>query len=149
MRAVIQRVEYAKVSVDKKIYGEIKNGLMVLIGVEQGDCQADAKYIVDKITTMRIFEDEQEKMNLSIIDKGYDILAISQFTLLGDARKGRRPSFSSAEKPKEANELFEFVCSEIAQKNINIQKGVFGAHMKVELCNDGPVTILLDSKKIF
>lgn len=149
MRAVVQRVTKSKVTVDSEITGSINNGLMVLIGVEEGDTQQDAEYIADKISGLRIFEDENEKMNLSVKDIGGDILAVSQFTLLGDARKGKRPSFTKAASPDEADALYRKVIEAITDKGINVEEGVFQTHMVVDIQNDGPVTILLDSRKLF
>lgn len=149
MRAVIQRVTSASVTVDNKLISEIKKGFLVLIGVEVGDIEADAQYISNKIVGLRIFNDSDDKMNLSIGDVSGEIIAISQFTLSGDARHGRRPSFIKAEEPSKAIILYEQVCKNIESNNIPVKKGIFGADMKVALVNDGPVTILLDSKKIF
>ena len=149
MRAVVQRVKEADVSVDNNITGSINKGLMVLLGVEEGDTEADALYMADKITGLRIFEDEEGKMNLSIKDVGGDILAVSQFTLLGDARKGKRPSFSKAARPDEANRLYRYFIDLVEEREVKTQEGVFQAEMLVRIYNDGPVTILLDSKKLF
>jgi len=149
MRAVVQRVKKSNVTVDDKITGKIGQGLMVLIGVEDGDSEKDADYIADKVCGLRIFEDEQGKMNLSVEDIGGEVLAVSQFTLLADARKGRRPSFTKAAAPDEANALYRKVIDKIESKNINVEEGVFQAEMMVEIHNDGPVTILLDSNKMF
>ena len=149
MRAVIQRVKKSSVTVEEKITGSIGAGLMVLIGVEDGDSEKDADYIADKIIGLRIFEDEQGKMNLSVEDIGGEVLAVSQFTLLADARKGRRPSFTKAAAPDEANALYRKVIEKISSKGINVEEGVFRAEMLVEIHNDGPVTILLDSNKMF
>ncbi len=149
MRAVVQRVKKSSVTVDGNITGKINQGLMVLIGVEEGDSEKDADYIADKVTGLRIFEDEQGKMNLSIEDIGGEVLAVSQFTLLADARKGRRPSFTKAAPPDEANALYKKVIEKISSKGINVEEGVFQAEMLVEIHNDGPVTILLDSGKMF
>ena len=149
MRAVVQRVKEADVSVDNKITGSINKGLMVLLGVEDGDTEADALYMADKITGLRIFEDEEGKMNLSIKDVGGDILAVSQFTLLGDARKGKRPSFSKAARPDEANRLYRHFIDLVNERDVKTEEGVFQAEMLVRIYNDGPVTILLDSKKLF
>lgn len=149
MRAVVQRVKKSSVTVDNKITGEISKGLMVLIGVEDGDTEKDADYIADKITGLRIFEDDQGKMNLSVEDIGGEVLAVSQFTLLADARKGRRPSFTKAAAPEEANALYRKVIEKISSKSINVGEGIFQAEMLVEIHNDGPVTILLDSNKMF
>lgn len=149
MRAVVQRVYESDVTVDGNITGAIKEGLTVLIGVEKGDTEKDAKYIADKVSGLRIFEDENDKMNLSVKDISGKVLAISQFTLLGDARKGKRPSFIEAELPERANELYILVCSMIRENGIEVETGVFQAHMHVKIYNDGPVTILLDSRKTF
>lgn len=149
MRAVVQRVDKAKVTVDGKIVGEISRGLMVLVGVVEGDTEKDVQYIADKVTGLRIFEDEAEKMNLSVKDIGGEILSVSQFTLYGDCRKGKRPSFDKAAKPETAIVLYEKFNELCRQQNIKVETGVFGAHMLVELANNGPVTILLDSSKMF
>lgn len=149
MRAVVQRVKEADVSVDNNITGSINKGLMVLLGVEEGDTEADALYMADKITGLRIFEDEEGKMNLSIKDVGGDILAVSQFTLLGDARKGKRPSFSKAARPDEANRLYRHFIDLVNERDVKTEEGIFQAEMLVRIYNDGPVTILLDSKKLF
>lgn len=149
MRAVVQRVKKSSVTVEDKITGAIGQGLMVLIGVEDGDSEKDAEYIADKICGLRIFEDEQGKMNLSVKDIAGEVLAVSQFTLLADARKGRRPSFTKAAAPDEANDLYRKVIEKISAENINVEEGVFQAEMMVEIHNDGPVTILLDSNKMF
>lgn len=149
MRAVVQRVKKSSVTVDEIITGKIDQGLMVLIGVEDGDNEKDAEYIADKITGLRIFEDGEGKMNLSVEDIGGEVLAVSQFTLLADARKGRRPSFTKAAAPDEANALYRKVIEKISSKGINVEEGIFQAEMMVEIHNDGPVTILLDSNKLF
>ena len=149
MRAVVQRVKKSSVTVEEKITGKIGQGLMVLIGVEDGDSEKDADYIADKVCGLRIFEDERGKMNLSVEDIGGEVLAVSQFTLLADARKGRRPSFTRAAAPDEANALYRKVIDKIESRNINVEEGVFQAEMMVEIHNDGPVTILLDSNKMF
>lgn len=149
MRAVVQRVKEADVSVDNQITGSINKGLMVLLGVEEGDTEADAVYMADKITGLRIFEDEEGKMNLSVKDVGGDVLAVSQFTLLGDVRKGKRPSFSKAARPDEANRLYRHFIDLVNERDVKTEEGVFQAEMLVRIYNDGPVTILLDSKKLF
>lgn len=149
MRAVVQRVDKAKVTVDGKIVGEISRGLMVLVGVVEGDTEKDVQYLADKVTGLRIFEDDAEKMNLSVKDIGGEILSVSQFTLYGDCRKGKRPSFDKAAKPETAIVLYEKFNELCRQQNIKVETGVFGAHMLVELANNGPVTILLDSSKMF
>ena len=149
MRAVVQKVTSSSVSVDGEVKGSIGAGFNVLIGVEIGDTEKDAVYIADKITGLRIFEDEEDKLNLSIEDIGGEILAISQFTLLADARKGRRPGFTKAARPEEANALYQAVIARIREKGIHVEEGVFQTHMVVDIRNDGPVTILLDSHKLF
>ena len=149
MRAVIQRVSRASVTVDGEITGKIGKGILVLLGVCDEDTDSDIVYLADKIVGLRIFEDEDEKMNLSLLDIGGEILVVSQFTLFGDCRKGKRPSFSSAGKPEYANEMYEKFISYIKEKGFDTQHGIFGADMKVDLLNDGPVTLLLDSKKLF
>lgn len=149
MRAVVQRVIRSSVAVDGNITGSIEKGLMVLIGVEDGDSEQDAAYIADKVTGLRIFEDENEKMNLSVKDVDGSVLAVSQFTLLGDVRKGKRPSFTRAAEPQEANRLYRRVIEYIEAHDVHVEEGVFQAHMLVEISNDGPVTILLDSNKNF
>lgn len=149
MRAVIQRVEKASVSVEGEIRGQIGAGFLVLIGVEEGDGDADFKYIADKAPNLRVFEDEQGKMNRSLLDVGGEVLAVSQFTLLGDARGGRRPSFITAARPETADPMYERLVADWRARGIRVETGVFGAHMKVSLVNDGPVTILLDSRRRF
>ena len=149
MRAVIQKVVRSSVSVEGEIKGSIGQGLMVLVGVAEGDTEDDAAYIADKVSKMRIFEDEDDKLNLSVKDVGGEVLAVSQFTLLADARKGRRPGFSHAARPEVANELYQKVIEGIRENGIHVEEGVFQTHMLVEIANDGPVTILLDSRKTF
>ncbi len=149
MRAVVQRVTEADVTVDGKVTGAIEKGFVVLLGVEETDDINDVSYIADKVSGLRVFEDENEKMNLSLMDVGGQILAVSQFTLLGDARKGKRPSFSKAARPEKAKELYDEFVRQIKEKGIFTGEGVFQADMLVRINNDGPVTILLDSKKIF
>lgn len=149
MRAVIQRVEQASVSVEGEIKGQIGAGFLVLIGVEEGDGDADFRYIAEKAPNLRVFEDEQGKMNRSLLDVGGEVLAVSQFTLLGDARGGRRPSFITAARPETADPMYERLVAEWRARGIRVETGVFGAHMKVSLVNDGPVTILLDSRRRF
>lgn len=149
MRAVIQRVTDADVSVGNKITGAIAKGYVVLLGVEDGDTEADADYLAVKIAGLRVFEDNEEKMNLSIMDVEGEILSISQFTLLADARKGRRPSFVKAARPEEANKLYLYLNEKLREKGIKVEEGIFRAEMLVRINNDGPVTILLDSRKLF
>ena len=149
MRAVVQRVSQGKVEVNNEVVGKINKGLLILLGVERGDTKDDLKYIQDKVCNLRIFEDENEKMNLSLKDIDGELLIVPQFTLHGDARKGRRPSFINAEDPVKAEEFYEKLIENCSKTIRNVQSGKFGADMKVSLTNDGPVTILLDSKKIF
>ena len=148
MKAVVQRTARASVSIDGNTVGRIDRGLLVLLGIEPDDGEADIEYMVKKCSGLRIFEDENGKMNLSVQDVGGSILLVSQFTLLGDARKGNRPSFTGAAVPEKAIPIYERVISELA-KRLPVQTGVFGADMQVELVNDGPVTILLDSKRMY
>ncbi|NLU37025.1 MAG: D-tyrosyl-tRNA(Tyr) deacylase [Clostridiales bacterium] len=149
MRAVVQRVRQAGVTVEGRTVSSIQKGYLVLLGVEQGDTMQDMEYLADKIVNLRVFEDEQGKMNLSVKDTGGEILVVSQFTLCADCRKGRRPSFVSAAEPDKAEKYYEEFCNKVSAHGIAVKKGVFGAHMEVDLVNDGPVTILLDSKKTF
>ncbi|HOG63348.1 MAG TPA: D-aminoacyl-tRNA deacylase [Sedimentibacter sp.] len=149
MRAVVQRVKSAHVKVKDKIIGSIGQGILQFLGVEETDQETDLEYMCEKIPNLRIFEDENGKMNKSLLDVEGSILVISQFTLLGDARKGRRPSFTDAAKPEKAIPMYEKFIACMKEKNITTQSGEFGAEMEVELINDGPVTILLDSKKVF
>lgn len=149
MRAVVQRVTKAHVTSMGEMAGEIDRGLMVLLGVEAGDTEKDAVYMAGKILKLRIFEDENEKMNLSVKDVGGDVLCVSQFTLLGDARGQNRPGFTRAESPARADELYELVCAEMRKLGVKVETGVFRTHMQVHLVNDGPVTLLLDSRKTF
>ena len=149
MRAVIQRVERASVSVEDETRGQIGAGFLVLIGVEEGDGAADFNDIADKVPTRRVCEDDQGKMNRSLLDVGGEVLAVSQFTLLGDARGGRRPSFITAARPETADPMYERLVADWRVRGIRVETGVFGAHMKVALVNDGPVTILLDSRRRF
>lgn len=149
MRCVIQRVARASVTVEGKVTGRVGLGYLVLVGVEEGDVEQDMRYCADKVAGLRVFEDEDGKMNRSVGDVGGGVLAVSQFTLLGDARHGRRPSFSGAARPETAVPLYEGFCQALRDKGIPVETGVFQAHMEVELLNDGPVTILLDSRKLF
>lgn len=148
MRAVVQRVKKSSVIVAEKVVGQIDQGLMVLLGVENGDTEKDMKYIADKVMNLRIFEDEDEKMNLSLQDVNGSLLLVSQFTLLGDCRKGRRPSFIEAEKPAAADALYQAMVK-YCRETVPVETGIFQADMQVDICNDGPVTILLDSKRNF
>ncbi|WP_238884961.1 D-aminoacyl-tRNA deacylase [Clostridium sp. YIM B02551] len=149
MRAVVQRVKRSSVKVDGKIIGEIGVGLNVLIGITKGDTDEDIKYIRDKVVNLRIFSDSDDKMNLSLKDVEGEILIISQFTLYGDCRKGRRPSFINALGGKEAIGIYEKVIEAFKEEGIIVETGEFGADMEVEIINDGPVTLLLESKKDF
>lgn len=149
MRAVVQRVSRSEVTVDGRTTGKINKGLLVLLGVTHGDTSKDVDYIVDKTINLRIFEDENDKMNLSLKDIGGEMLAVSQFTLYGDCRKGRRPSFTNATAPEEADKLYQEFVKKVSEQGINTETGEFGAHMMVDLVNDGPVTILLESNKSF
>lgn len=149
MRAVVQRVSRAQVSVGEEVTGKIGAGVVVLLGVAKSDSQADADYIAAKVLGLRIFEDENGKMNLSLGEIHGAVLAVSQFTLYGDARKGRRPSFDQAAPPQQANELYEYFVGKIREAGFVCETGRFQATMKVDLINDGPVTILLDSTRAF
>ena len=149
MRAVVQRVTSSSVIVDEKVIGSINKGFNVLLGICKDDTVEDLKYIKDKIINLRVFHDENDKMNLSILDIKGEILAISQFTLYGDCRKGRRPNFMEAMGGDEAKRLYDMFIEMLKESGLNIETGEFGADMKVEIHNDGPVTILLDSKKNF
>ena len=146
MRIVLQRVAKAKVSINNEVVGEIGRGLVLLIGVAENDSEEDVEYCVNKCAEMRIFEDENEKMNLSVSDVGGEILAISQFTLLGNTRKGRRPSFIEAANPQKGNDFYKLFIKFLKQKKLKVETGKFGAMMDVELINSGPVTIIVDSK---
>ncbi len=149
MRAVVQRVRHSSVSVDGLVVGEIGPGLMVLLAVDVDDEASDADYIADKIVGLRIFNDDDDKFNLSLMDVRGAVLLVSQFTLLGDCRKGRRPSFIKAARPEKAVPLYERVGELLRAKGVTVATGVFGAHMDVTLLNDGPVTLMLDSGKAF
>ncbi len=149
MRAVIQRVDRACVKINFLEFSSITQGLLVLLGVEKDDTQNDADYILEKTVSLRIFEDDQGKMNLSLADIGGEMMVVSQFTLLGDCIKGRRPSFVRAEEPAKANQLYEYFVSQATFRVKKLATGKFQESMKVELINNGPVTILLDSKKTF
>ena len=149
MRAVVQRVSFSHVDVEGQRVGKIGKGLTVLLGVMDGDTDEDAEYIAKKVALLRIFEDEQEKMNLSVKDVGGSVLLISQFTLAGDARHGNRPSFSTAAAPEIAEPLCEKVVASLTSKGLSVETGRFRTHMEVTLLNDGPVTLLLDSRRQF
>lgn len=143
MKLVVQRVSKASVTVEGEIVGKINKGYMVLLGVKEGDTKKEADFLVNKLLNLRIFEDENEKMNLSIKDVNGELLIISQFTLYGDASHGNRPSFIQAEKPEKANELYEYFCKQ-CEKEVYVEKGKFRHHMDVNLVNDGPVTIVIE-----
>ena len=149
MRAVVQRVTESSVTVEGRVTGRIGKGLLVLLGVGETDTEKDADYIADKIAGLRCFADSESKFNLSLIDVGGSVLAVSQFTLFGDCRKGKRPSFTEAARPEHAIPLYERFVAKVRAAGIDVQTGEFGAHMDVHLVNDGPVTLLLDSKKAF
>ena len=149
MRLVVQRVTRASVTVDGEVTGKIGRGFMVLVGSEVGDTEADARLCADKLAGLRVFVDDEDKMNRSVLDVGGEILLVSQFTLLGDARHGRRPSFIAAARPEEAEPLLETMKAMLEEKGLHVETGRFRAHMDVELVNDGPVTILIDSRKVF
>ena len=149
MRCVVQKVSRASVTVEGEVVGEIGKGYMVLVGAEDGDTEKDAACCADKIAGLRIFEDSEDKLNLSVKDVDGGVLLVSQFTLLGDARHGRRPSFIRAARPEVAEPLFEKLCERVAGHDIPVATGRFRTHMEVSLVNDGPVTILLDSRKGF
>lgn len=146
MRVVIQRVSESSVKVEGKIVGEISNGYMLLIGIEEEDEKSDVDWLVQKILNLRVFGDAEGKLNLSIVDIEGEILCISQFTLIADYKKGNRPSFIKAAKPDKAIPLFDYFKEEISKSGLKVESGIFGADMKVSLVNDGPVTILMDSK---
>lgn len=145
----MQRVGRASVSVDRKVVGQIESGLLVFVGVGQGDAQQDADYIATKILGMRIFQDDTGKMNLDVTQIGGSVLIVSQFTLFGDVRKGKRPDFTMAALPEDAKSLIEQIIQRINKADIPVQTGIFGAHMVVDIENNGPVTIMLDSRKVF
>lgn len=149
MRVVVQRVINSSVEVDGKIVGKSDRGLMLLVGFTEGDSSKEIDWMVEKVINLRIFEDENEKMNLSLKDVGGELLVVSQFTLYGDCRKGRRPSFSSAARPEVATKLYEEFIEKARKEGIVTKTGQFGAHMMVDLTNDGPVTILLESNRDF
>lgn len=149
MRACVQRVLRARVTVDRAVVGEIQRGLLVLLGVAQSDTETDARQLAEKIAGLRVFDDEAGRMNRSLAEIGGAMLVVSQFTLLGDCRKGRRPSFTDAAAPEEAERLYEVFVASVGLLGLEVATGVFRAQMDVELVNDGPVTLLLDSRKLF
>lgn len=148
MRAVVQRVERASVMTSAGLAGSIGHGFLVLLGVATDDTSAEASLLARKVVALRVFEDEAGKMNLAIGDVGGAVLCVSQFTLLGNARRGNRPSFTEAAPPAKANELYQAFCEVVAISGIRCERGIFGAHMTVELVNDGPVTLLLDTEEL-
>lgn len=145
MKLVIQRVKNAKVEVEEKVVGQIKQGFLVLLGVTHSDTKKEADYLVKKLCNLRVFTDENGKMNLALKNIGGELLIVSQFTLYADCTSGNRPSFIEAAKPEQANELYEYFCAECEKNGIKVEKGIFGADMKVSLVNDGPVTIVIES----
>jgi D-aminoacyl-tRNA deacylase len=147
MRVVVQRSKEANVTVEGEITGQITKGLVLLVGVTHDDTNEDAEFVAEKVVNLRIFEDENEKMNLSLVDVGGEILSVSQFTLYGDCRKGRRPNFMDAARPEHAVDIYEKFNSVLREKGIKVETGVFGAMMDVSLINDGPVTLIIESKK--
>ena len=148
MRAVVQRVKSGSVTVEEKITGQIGKGFVVVLGVGKADTEKDADYIADKVTNLRVFEDENGKMNLSLADVGGEVLSVSQFTLFGDCRKGRRPGFTEAGDPETANRLYGYFNERLRANGVHVEEGIFQADMLVDIKNDGPVTLLLDSTKI-
>lgn len=149
MRAVVQRVTEARVEVAGEIVGEIGAGFLVLLGIARDDANTDADYLAEKIVNLRVFDDDEGKMNRSLVDIGGEMLVVSQFTLYGDVRRGRRPSYSEAAEPEKANLLYEYFVERVRAFGVRVETGVFQTTMKVTLTNDGPVTILLDSRKVF
>ena len=149
MRAVVQRVTEARVEVAGERVGEIGAGLLVLLGVARDDTRDDADYLADKIVNLRVFDDDEGKMNRSLSESGGAVLVVSQFTLYGDVRRGRRPSYSDAAEPEKANQLYEYFVERVRSFGVKVETGIFQAMMKVSLTNDGPVTILVDSRKAF
>ena len=149
MRAVVQRVSSASVAVDDRVVGEIHGGILVLLGVGQGDDESDADHLAEKVVNLRIFPDDAGVMNSSVLDSGGSVLVVSQFTLYGDCRKGRRPSYATAAAPEDASRLYEYFCERVRGLGLDVATGVFRANMDVSLVNNGPVTLLLDSRKAF
>ncbi|WP_421380098.1 D-aminoacyl-tRNA deacylase [Bacillus salacetis] len=146
MKVVLQRSREASVTADGKLAGEIQFGFVLLVGVTHEDTEKDADWLADKIVNLRVFEDEEGKMNRSLLDEGGEILSVSQFTLYGDCRKGRRPNFMEAAKPPHAEKIYDYFNEELRKKGINVETGVFGSMMDVKLTNDGPVTLIVESK---
>jgi len=149
MRAIVQRVKSANVQIDGQLVAEIESGLLIFLGISIDDQQSDIDYLIRKIANLRIFRDDDLRMNKSLLDVGGQALVVSQFTLYGDCRKGRRPNFSQAAKPEQAHQLYQVFVNQLLQLGVDVKTGVFQATMEVELTNDGPITILLDSKKLF
>ncbi|MBP96645.1 D-tyrosyl-tRNA(Tyr) deacylase [Candidatus Poribacteria bacterium] len=149
MRAIVQRVKSANVQIDGQLVAEIESGLLIFLGISIDDQQSDIDYLIRKIANLRIFRDDDLRMNKSLLDVGGQALVVSQFTLYGDCRKGRRPNFSRAAKPEKAHQLYQVFVNQLLQLGVDVKTGVFQATMEVELTNDGPITILLDSKKLF
>jgi D-aminoacyl-tRNA deacylase len=145
LKAVVQRVAEARVAVDSRVVGSVARGLLVLLGVARGDGLAEASRLAAKVARLRVFEDDEGRFDRSLVDVGGGVLVVSQFTLLGDTRKGNRPSFTDAAPPEEAERLYEAFCEALRSEGVPVEKGVFGARMRVELVNDGPVTILLET----
>jgi D-tyrosyl-tRNA(Tyr) deacylase len=145
MKAVVQRCKEASVIVEGKTVGEINKGILVLVGVKENDTKEAAELLARKISTLRIFSDAEDKMNLSVIDVGGSVLAVSNFTLCADTKKGTRPSYSHAMRPDAAKELYDYFCDELKKYNLSVEKGVFGAEMQIDMQGDGPVTIILDT----
>lgn len=149
MRAVVQRVSEAEVRVDERVVGRVELGICVFVGVGRADTEVEAAQLADKVVGLRVFEDDAQKMNLSVLEVGGAVLAVSQFTLFGDVRKGKRPSFTEALEPVRAEELFELFCEECRRRGARVETGRFRTHMHVSLNNDGPVTILIDTQRAF
>jgi len=149
MRAIVQRVKSANVQIDGQLVAEIESGLLIFLGISVDDQQSDIDYLIRKIANLRIFRDDDLRMNKSLLDVGGHALVVSQFTLYGDCRKGRRPNFSQAAKPEKAHQLYQVFVNQLLQLGVDVKTGVFQATMEVELTNDGPITILLDSEKLF
>ncbi|WP_066194338.1 MULTISPECIES: D-aminoacyl-tRNA deacylase [Gracilibacillus] len=147
MKVVLQRAKHASVSVDNQVIGEIEHGYLALVGITHADTEADVDYVVNKTIHLRVFEDSDDKMNLSLKDVGGSVLSISQFTLYGDVRKGRRPSFTQAAKPDHAKQLYEYYNKQLSEKGIQVATGIFGAKMDISFTNDGPVTMIIDSEE--
>lgn len=146
MRVVVQRSKEAKVTVGDRVTGAISNGFVVLVGVTHDDTEKEAAYLADKVANLRVFEDDQGKMNLSLVDVGGQVLSVSQFTLYGDCRKGRRPNFMEAARPDQANDIYEAFNAKLREMGVTVETGEFGAMMDVQLTNDGPVTLIIESK---